>query len=250
MSDPTETPTIGFDLSGPQIPLDQLLQAADALLSILREVDAQTTERAGGALNWVVAGLSGGSAHIEIAPQAKDERTPIWAGRTVVKNVGRGMALIAERAEKPAYFTDNALRKAQQLRSLVRGNGITRIELRVDGTAVEISHDLAAHAAELVEGKLETIGSVEGTLETISVHGQPYFNVFDAVTGRPIRCHFPQNMLERAKSALGKRVLVRGMIHAVPDGKRASMRAREVEVLPDGSELPTVEMMRGILNHG
>lgn len=148
MTDPTENSTIGLDLSGSQIPLEELIQAADALLSILRDVDTQTTERAGGSLNWIVAGLRGGSAHLEIAPQPKDERTPFRAGRAVVRNVARGMALIAERAEKPAYFTDNAVRRAQQLRALIDGNGITGISIRIDGTAVEISREFAAHAGE------------------------------------------------------------------------------------------------------
>lgn len=99
-----------------------------------------------------------------------------------------------------------------------------------------------------MEGTQETIGSVEGTLEAISIHGQPYFNVFDAVTGHAVRCNFPQNIFEAAKAALGKRVLVRGVILSRPDGKRTSVRVRELEVFPDASELPTVEMMRGVLN--
>lgn len=251
MADPKETPMIGLDLEGPRITLDRLIQAAEAVFDILRDVDTETTRRAGGSLEWVVEGLSGGSAHLEIAAQPKDEHVPPWAGREVVKNFGQGMALIASRAEKPPFFTDNALRKARLLTSLIGEQyGLDRLAVRVGSSRVELGREVGTHVTEVVDGTLRTIGSVEGTLDTVSLHGQSYFNVYDAVTGKAVRCTFPRGMLEPVRAALGKRVLVEGIIYSRRNDEVTSIRVEDLSMFPDEAELPTVEMMRGVLSNG
>lgn len=250
MPDQNEEATVGLDLEGPRVTLDRLIEAAAALLHILQDVDSQTTQRAGGAHDWVVSGLSGGSAHIELTPAPKDERVQFRIRREVVANFARGMAQIAERPEKPAFFTDRALQYARELNALTGETGISAVVIRANGTSVRVTREMAKHVTSIVEGDLKTIGSVEGRLETISIHGQKYFNVYDAVTGRPVRCVFAEALLEQVTKALGKRVMVRGVLHSKRGAEPTSMKVDRLELFPDPSELPTVAMMRGILNNG
>ncbi len=248
MPDPTDTPAVNLDLEG-EVTLEALVQAAEALLSMLRDIDAQATQRAGGSLNWVVKDLEGGSAHVVVAPAAKDERTPIWAGRTVTRAFGEGMAQIARGGDRPKYFTDTALRKALALNSLLGAYGVSAVRVRVDGAQVDLTRDTARKVKDVVEGTLRSIGSIEGKLETISVHGQPYVNVFDSVTGHAIRCNISHQLVDKARDALKKRVQVFGTIYSRPSGEITSVRVRDFEVFEDEIELPTVEMMRGILRN-
>jgi hypothetical protein len=249
-ADPVGPPKIGLDLEGPRITLDRLIQAVEAFLGILQDVDAQTTGRAGGSLDWVVEGMSGGSAHLEVVAQPRDELVPRGTGRVVVKNFARGMALIASRAEKPPFFTEAALRRARLLTTLAGQDGLNQLVVRVNGSRIAFTREVGKHVTELVDGTLRTIGSVEGTLDTVSLRGQSYFNVYDATTGRPIRCNFPRGMLDTVRDALGKRVLVEGVLYSRRTGEPTTLRAENLTVFPDESELPTVEMMRGVLSNG
>lgn len=250
MADHNDVQTIGLDLAGAQIPLKQLTEAIDALHEILRDVDTAVTDRAGGALDWIVEDLSGGSAHVAIRALPKDEHTPVWAASQVVRAFTSGMQQIADRAERPKYFTEAALRKAQFLTNLSADPRVAEVSIRVNGSRISLNRELGQHVGELIEGKLQSIGSVEGVLKMVSTHGQPYFNVYDAVTGRAVKCTFARDRLDEVKAALARRVIVRGTLQSRPNGEVTSLRLRELEIFEDESELPTVEMMRGILNHG
>lgn len=250
MTDQNDDPIIGLDLEGPRVTLDQLIEAAEAILTILRDVDTATTKRAGGAHEWVVRALAGGSAHLEVIPEPKDADVPFRVRHRVVQNVAKGMATIADRAEMPPFFSKRALEAARKLNSLVVDGGIHEVLLRVNGERIRVDRTLAKHVGDVVEGDLKTIGSIEGLLETISIHGQRYFNVYDEVTGRAMRCLFPERDQAKVSQALGKRVLVRGVLRSQRIGEFTSMKVESLETFPDPSELPTVEMMREILNHG
>ncbi len=73
---------------------------------------------------------------------------------------------------------------------------------------------------------------------------------YEEVTGRPVRCRFREADLVYVKEALGRRVLVRGILYSKRTGEAVGMKVESIEVFPDPRELPTVEMMRGILNNG
>ena len=248
MPDPMNIPAVNLDLEG-EVTLEALVQGAEALLSVLREIDAEATQRAGGSLNWIVKDLAGGSAHVQVSPAPKDEMTPLWAGRAVTQAFSAGMAQIARGGDRPKHFTDMALRKALALNSLLGSHGVRAVRVRVDGTQLDLTRETARKVKEVVEGSLRSIGSVEGKLETISVHGQPYVNVFDSVTGYAVRCNIPHDMVDRARDALKKRVQVFGTIYSRPSGEITSIRVRDLEVFEDEIDLPTVEMMRGILRN-
>lgn len=82
----------------------------------------------------------------------------------------------------------------------------------------------------------EEIGSVEGTLETLSNEG--IFAIWDSVTGERVECHIPPDMLAEACVAFGKRVSVSGRIRYSGLGRPASIRVEEIYVFPNRSDLP------------
>ena len=68
------------------------------------------------------------------------------------------------------------------------------------------------------------IGSVEGTLEGLNIHGQPTFVVYDAVSRRAVRCFFQAAQLESAKDAVGQKVIVSGRLRRDPSGRPQQVR--------------------------
>lgn len=240
---------VGLDLEG-RITLTQLLEAAEALADILRDVDTQTTQRAGGGLDWVIADMRGGSAHLEVYAAPKDDRLPYRITEQVLRNFEQGMRIIAERSERPPYFTDNALKKARVLTALARQPGIEAVVVQLNGTRVSFDRRIDANVRDLVEGDLQTIGSVEGTLEMVTIRGAKHFNVYDEVTDKAVRCYFPDRLLEAVRQAFGQRVLVHGVFTVKRTGEVSSLKVEGMELFPDESELPTVDSIRGVLNRG
>ena len=103
---------------------------------------------------------------------------------------------------------------------------------------------------EVVMGQGYTsIGSIEGKLETVSVHGRPAFTVFDAVTGRAVRCEFPAERRSVVLRAMGHKVVVTGRIRRDPHGRPRAVRDAQFKRLGDTETMPSRElagMFRGM----
>ena len=74
-------------------------------------------------------------------------------------------------------------------------------------------------------GETTALGSVEGRLEAINVHGTRTFTVWDRVTGTDVRCTFPKgaSWTETAATLFERRVLVVGTVHYLRDGRPHSI---------------------------
>jgi hypothetical protein len=95
------------------------------------------------------------------------------------------------------------------------------------------------HLHQLIPESYTTVGSVEGTLEAISVHRKKVFVVYEELFGKAVTCEFSGlDVLEKAKSSLGERVRVSGIVsrNSKSEPRKVSlMRAGDFQVF--GSEL-------------
>jgi hypothetical protein len=93
-------------------------------------------------------------------------------------------------------------------------------------------------------------GTIEGRLETIQeVHGGLQFHIRDAMLRQKVRCYFPEELLPEVFEKFRKRVEVSGLIHYRKNGAPIGIDAERIQPLPDDSELPTAEDVRGILRN-
>jgi len=87
---------------------------------------------------------------------------------------------------------------------------------------------------------VESYGTVEGTLEGVLTHGRRRFFVYDALSGRQVRCHF-DNMAIRTDDVLAafeRRVAVGGIVRSKQfTGEKISIEAKEFNVFPRDREL-------------
>ena len=91
-------------------------------------------------------------------------------------------------------------------------------------------------------------GTIEGRLETIQEsYGTLQFFISDAMLRQRVRCYFPEELLPSVFERFRKRVEVSGLIHYRKNGAPISIEAEHIVGLPDDSELPTAEDVRGIL---
>lgn len=237
---------IALRLVGDVIPLSLFLSAAQNFYGLLKDLDTAISGKP--TLMWNLSDLSLGSAVMEATPALIDEEVED-VSPVVIEAVVSGLEEIEHGAKRPTHFSDEALHSAKQLVETL-GNGVSRI--MVTGTVgskrkqVLVTQRIAASVNDLIGIQHLSMGSVEGTLEMISVHGGAFFNVYEFLHGKRVRCDFPKEMLESVKDALGKRVLVYGEIRSSARGQPLSVKAQRLRIFKEPSELPRVDDLVGL----
>ena len=236
---------VGFHLSGEDVSVGKFIAVASELTALLREVEASLTGAQG--VEWQIADMRVGSAELAMRPHL-----PALAGRVDVEAVIgaalEGLATVEDIALRPPYFTDRALRCAK---SLVVASRDDANALAVFGGVkgahrrVAISNHLVAHVDELIGTASVAIGALEGTLETMTIHGATTFNIYDAINGRRIVCRCDRDSLFMAHKHFGKRVAVSGAVSYNAQGEATSIKVDSVRAFQTGP-LPQAKDIRGL----
>lgn len=240
-----------FQFAGRRLTVADLLEATSRVLSILREVDARTTGARQGSLDWVIREMRSGSAIIEVQAEPKGEDTPIWAASAVVRRFRQGMRQVIETGERPEAFSEYAMRRVYELTALLSENGIESLRIGPDGDSVVLQPGMRKALRDTLEGRYRAIGSIEGRIDSLSAHEEPYFcTVYTLLSGEPVRCYFASALLDTVYEHFRARVVVRGTLNTRADGEVTSMRLVSVDRMPDDDTLPTVDEIIGILSNG
>jgi hypothetical protein len=226
------------------VSLSTFRAAVDRMEKLLGELETSIGGDTGSDLRWVITDLSLGSLVVEIDSQAPPDRPQL--GPEVARAAVAGIEQIEKEGTTPPYFTERALRRARDLIRLVGHDGVQGLTLTADGQSVEISHLAAPRINALLKVKRSAIGSVEGWLETISVHGQDRFIIYHSGTGKSIECiiRSPQQ-LARAKEGFGRRVNVAGIVYSNARGEPMRVDVESIRIFPDDHDLPTIAELSG-----
>lgn len=238
---------IGFSLIGDAIPLGTFIDAAQDLKALLFELDTAVSGTRN--LEWTILELRTGSATVTVTPSLLSEEA-IDESTAVISIALTGMEIIEKTAERPPYFTDTALLKAKELVSLLNGR-IERIAVfgnsgRGETKRVRITQRVAANVDQLLGTNTIALGSIEGTLETVTIHGGTTFNVYDLITRRGVRCLCDRETLDQLSSHLGQRVLIEGEVRYNIRGQPISVKVKRHRFLKDSSQLPQAKDIRGL----
>jgi hypothetical protein len=221
------------------------VSAVQAFFGLLQDLDAAISEDPRGTLDWEISGLI-----------MRSPAQITYAGHSILKGVDfasdvglhcvRGVSALASGAERDRYYSERALYRIRRLAALRRRElSIVRIVSGADEAS--IVPQTLDNIDALVKGSEEAEGSVLGSLDAISVHRANEFRVWEETSGRPITCHFPDELLEIAKSNLKKRVLVFGTLRISRLGQIVSIGAVGIEALPTADELPSIKQMSGLI---
>ena len=99
--------------------------------------------------------------------------------------------------------------------------------------------------------EVRSIGTIEGELEGLIIHGTKRFLLYDRLTGRQVICYFGDSVSwEGLRDVFGKRMAVTGEIPfaAVPESG-ASINVSKYYVFPREDELPSAAEVRGLLRN-
>lgn len=235
-----------LELKG-QVTLTRLGEAVEAWTGFLQEVGKNVAGVAGrDAVRYVITEARGGSLTLDVSPQPARKHVRASAMPRIAAAVTSGIRTLERTTRRPKHFTDNALRS---LRDLARLAGPETPAVNVSngtGTAVSLSARLITHVEAMLSPDIQTIGTVEGKLEGLIIHGKRRFLVYDSITERQVSCYFtPRVEWESVLRAFGKRVAVSGFIRSRSSGERVSITVNRFYVFPDEDTLPTLETSLG-----
>jgi hypothetical protein len=157
-----------------------------------------------------------------------------------------GLSVIEKGPEQPAYFTDRALEYARKLAELASDDFPVRV--RNGRLQAKLTSRSVRNVNDLTVGAQPRIGTIEGRLEELNIHGKPTFQIWERLTGRKVQCRAGDSVSrEQLEAAMGHRVAARGMIRASKQGASRSIDAKQLRVFPAEHELPSADEVRGIL---
>ena len=205
-------------------------KAIGEVIRLVIDVDyAVTRER--NPRRWIIGSLSTSVPTITLIPILHEVNTvdAIIAG---VRRVASG-----EATDPPEFFTEQALDDLRTMHRLFRGRDrAKRLVFSANGSGEAIvDSGIAEKVQKILAGGYWNLGSVEGSLDAINLHGRPTLTLWDRVSGAPVRCSFPgdPNWKAKVKGLLEKRVVVRGKVHYFRNGIPRSIS--DVEDLIDAT---------------
>jgi hypothetical protein len=191
-----------------------------------------------------VTDLKTGSLEIEVRCETK--LTNIDRSDDVIDSSIGGLRTLEETGLTPPYLSSYGLSNAKKLVKLIGNHGITGIELKNHTEEVLLTSKASANIDLITRIKRQSIGSVEGRLESISVHRGSKFIVYHHITNKAITCNFNERLLDQVKDGLGRRVIASGEIQWNINGEPISVNVDRLRFLGLENELPTIEEIGGI----
>ena len=238
---------VSLHLDG-QVTLRRLSEAIDAWSDLVREVAADVVGSGGrDAVRFVVTEAKAGSFDLSVRPQPAKRAVPVAVMPRIAKTLTAGLRSLEHRAARPKHFSDFALLKVRDLGKLTSPETpVVRVGNGVD--AIPLSSRLIANVEAVLAPEVKSIGTVEGKLEGLIIHGRSRFLVYDSLTGHQVTCYFSERIpYADVIRAFGKRVAVTGVIRSRRSGERVDIQATRFQVLPPDEELPSAAHVRGIL---
>ena len=227
---------------GVPVDLRSLVSVSQKFSALIDEVASEYTG-VRHPIRWIVE-VEPGSVRLPLRAETTADQVRPSAAHEVGTVVASGLSQLEQSATRPDHFNDKALEQAKALAGLVSD----KLPLAVrNGTAgVNMTRQLSVNAEKVLGAPRETLGTVEGRLEALNVHGSASeFSVWP-LEGKAVKCVFGERLdLERdIFPAVKKRVSVHGRIKTRPNGERLSVDVDALEVLP---EPVSANEVRGIL---
>ena len=227
------------------ISLGSFLTVIDSSFETLKDLDSAISRQPQGSLDWVIERVSANSIGIEIESKARDPK--IDYGTRVAEVYFDGIETIRSEGITPPYFSDNCLKLVEKVAKVLRGDGASALEVLdpIRGKSTEFDAQILTTTSQLMGYSYKSFGSVEGTLEMISIHKPARFNVYHSISLLAVRCNLREEDIERVRDALGRRVVVSGLVSYNVKDEPKSIMVEELEVIPREDELPTIEEFIG-----
>lgn len=236
--------SLTLKIDGQHITAEKFLKAVSSFVALINDVaDNVSQEKA--AFKWLVS-VESGSAIVHFRPEshrAEKKFMPV-----AVKAVREGLRTIEKHAQRPRYWSDNALRKAKDLAEVLDSTtgALDHVSVKSAAFVQQITRNTSAHVDSLIGAEYKSLGTIEGRLRTVTESGGVHFVVQDAMTHNSVRCYVNEDDIDDYMKAFRRRVAVYGEIRYRKDGQPVSIAVHDFRVLRELHDLPKASDVRGI----
>jgi hypothetical protein len=208
-------------------------------VKLLNEYERAMWEKENAHLGWNVRRLhSNGSLligfHSFLRPQ-KRLKSVLDNSGLIASNLVTGIATIDQEAITPPYISEVGMRRVDTMVNAIRRHEAKSFTITSDGLSASVTEKTGDNLIKLIEIKRNAIGSVEGRLVGINVAHGTKLSIIHHISKKSISCIVNEDRMEIVKSALGKRVLVHGMLHKNINGDTVRITVRDLKIFPPGS---------------
>ena len=220
-----------------------LLVAVRAFWGMLRELDVTLSGEPQGSVEWEISAVKK-SGPAEIVFIGHLRTPPKDCLREIRKAALDGVHAVSHSGERPYWFSDPALEKLKVLAE--QHASMDEITVIVDGKEERLEPAAGEHIGRIAGRRYETLSSVVGVLESISVNRGLRFRMSSEITGQRITCRFHSaKILADAKQHLGRRVMVFGQLTFNSLDEPILMRVSGIEPCEPKEALPNIAYMSG-----
>ncbi len=244
MATPDQIPTdLTIDL-GDDLSPEEFVAAVRSFMGYVAEITA-SQKGDGAEISWTVR-VREGSALVGVEP---NKGAPPSRLAMIYNKAEFGPTALARGDVHGAGLSEKSLNHLKSLSDLVSKHKDGRgVNLWVKKKPVRIGAGIAKLIREDWETDYYDVGTIEGRLEAIQDSaGSLKIRVNDFLYSRAINCIVPERMIEKVLSSFRRRVEIEGRIHYRRDGTPISIEAYMIDVLPEDSDLPTADDVRGIM---
>lgn len=219
------------------------LVAVRAFWGMLHRVDLALSGEPKGSVEWEISAMkkSGPAVIVFIGHLRTPPKDFLPEIRKAVLD---GVNVLSHGSERPCWFSDQALEKLRVLAGL--NASVDEIAVIVDEREERLEPRAAEQIERFIGRRYETLTSVVGILDSISVSRRARFRVSSEITGRPVpcRCHSAK-IFAQAKELLGQRVIAFGRLTFNSLDEPVMMRVSGIEACTPREALPNISYMSG-----
>lgn len=214
------------------IPADDAIKAIQGAVRLLEELEASRNDsEEGSPTKWMIVAASMQSP---LSLTIKGLRTIGGDRQSVAAPLIRSLRQLEEDNKRPRGFNDRMLLSTSKIGKLLE-NGVASLSFEVPGEdpylpTPKLSTN-AEHHRKSRPSHYFTETTLEGTLETINVHGSTEFYIYDRMSGDPIRCFFDKNEVSDIIALIELRVRVHGNVKFTRDHDPVSMQVSSFEAV-------------------
>ncbi len=213
------------------VPVDSLIKIVSNTLSILRSLDRSVRmhERAA---QWKISAASLQS------PLSLTLSSDAPQSDFVAREYMGTLDAIDKSSDIPKEsISQSILEHAKDLVSVLN-DGVSQISFSTPiYAAIHPTQRVAANVDYLIAPAYEDYSTIEGKIETLSVHGRTLFRIYDEITGHSIVCFFKEDKLSEAHGLFNQRVSVSGLAKYNRIGRPVSIRVEHIRKLVGGIKL-------------
>jgi hypothetical protein len=238
---------IGIQLAGKnnRISASVFARSLNSFLDLIGDVDSNLSERPRGSVRWEIASLQKNSpALVEIRGVSRIQAMDY--SQAIQDSVLDGIDQLAERPEQPKFYSYSALKKVHRMADQARH--LKWLSVFSGSRRAVLTERVVSNVEYLIASGSKSLGSVRGSLDSITVHSGNEFRIWLPNLKRPVVCIFEKAMLPEVIAHLKQKVEVFGELQRNPKGEPVLVKVEEFIASEPRTILPSVADMCGLVS--